>query len=785
MLFKPRKKRNINQKKITVWTSAVLLTVLSSTGCGILGKKQKPDGNTNIAAAGCLDNSKDLVNRFITGQMTQSQWKASFDCINQSLGFFQEYVRGSTPGGYTQSDMYSMVKQFLLTNKQFTPGLMTAAFDLKRALFGGDDQSLSLDQVELLKAALIHLRDITSELIPYLQLRQQANPDLNQIVGMVNAFQTAGEQLSDYIHTLPTGSLTSSTVESLITELTNSLGLPVFDDLSGKIFLTKWLIFNTRRDEMENTDWADFFKTALGVGGIYIAYQTAVGTDPTAPQGMVSSRLKNDYHFREFVWHLASLLKPYLENSIAKHNGFIPFPIFDHIVDEIPTSLLGDIPASDLKQALRPMIRKIFFSSSQMGIDQKTVDTAYGLLGDVVKNLGLADRMYERIGIDQQSVTPAVMHNALDAYESTLTDPNDKVHFTTVKNTIFNYQPTMVRDQNTGKTYAMYEKNLGYSKDQVFITLALQRLVEHLQLAYGTGNGFFQSADFHNFFEDYLYQTSHILFSLKMVDPTSVHFGEKRFSDINLFTPVSKGDAQVTVQEIVYYAMMIISSSETGSQMRAAITPICDLGQGVDILGWEYLSPACWRNQLLQTMPNYLGNFPHFQAYWNSISNTDRIQAIKWLEHGSRRGGYSNDNPVGSYDLGAFATAMYYTESLFTRFDGDWNSTLNKNEVNSAYPVFKTLIEGFAPIAGGNDFILKGAFTYIVKYRAMPDTSGNLQGLAKLGFWLIEYSLPGTQYSTDRMGVYNIMCLISSPEIPQGTDSKTIMAFNAQMCATQ
>ena len=377
------------------------------------------------------------------------------------------------------------------------------------------------------------------------------------------------------------------------------------------------------------------------------------------------------------------------------------------------------------------------------------------------------------------------MNNAINTYNSSLTKPDEVAHFASVKQAILNYQPWMIKDEATGSAYVTFQKDLSYSKDQVFLTVALERLVQHLLLAYGSGTGYFQSADFHNFFEDYIYQNSHILFDLKLIDPTSIHFGEKRFSDINLFTPISKGDSKISVQQVVYYAMMIISSSSTGKAMRETITPLCDLGQGLDILGWEYLSPTCWRNQLLQQMTKFTGNFPRFQAYWNSLSTPDKIQAMKWLEHGSRRGGYSDENPVGSFDLGAFATALYYTESMFTRFDQDWNSTLNKTEVNSAYPVFKSLIQGFAPIAGGNDYILKGAFTYIVKYRAMPDTSGNLQGLAKLGFWLIEYALPTTQYSTDRLGVYNIMCLISSPEIPQGSDSKTIAAYNAKMCATQ
>ena len=131
-----------------------------------------------------------------------------------------------------------------------------------------------------------------------------------------------------------------------------------------------------------------------------------------------------------------------------------------------------------------------------------------------------------------------------------------------------------------------------------------------------------------------------------------------------------------------------------------------------------------------------------------------------WLEHGSRRNGYTNVE-FDKFDIGAMATVLHYTENLFTRFDGDQSEVLGKSEVMDAYPVFKNLLAKKAKVT--NDYMLRGIFSYIVKYRAMPETSG-IGNLAKLGVWLAIYALPTTNYSADRLGVFNIVCQLAAPE---------------------
>ena len=91
----------------------LIMMMLSISSCGLLGSKNKPVQNSTVGGTGCLDNSKDLMGRFVSGTMAQSEWKSSFACINQSLDFFTQYVHGSNDNSYSQGDMYTLISRFL------------------------------------------------------------------------------------------------------------------------------------------------------------------------------------------------------------------------------------------------------------------------------------------------------------------------------------------------------------------------------------------------------------------------------------------------------------------------------------------------------------------------------------------------------------------------------------------------------------------------------------------------------------------------------------------------
>ena len=734
------------------------MMALSISSCGMLGSKNLPAQSSAVGGTGCLDNSKNLMGRYVSGTMPQSEWKSSFACINQSLDFFTQYVHGSNENSYSQGDMYTLISRFLITGSPVNRDLMRGAFNLKQALFGGDSSQFTKEQIDLLKNSLSRLEAITSDLIPYLNLRQDPNATYEELIQMVNAFKIAGDQMADYVGTLPVGDLSSQAITVLIEQLTITLNLPVIDGLDSKIFLAKWMMFNTRRDAIEAQDWPQFFRAAMTFGGIALAFSTADTLHN--PDGQATfNRLANDYHYREFIWNLLQEIKPNIEESIAKHGGNTPFPLFDHLIDEIPASVLNEIPAQTLKQTLRPLIRKLMLSQTQMGVDQGVIDTIYGLLGNFVQDLGLLDRFYEKTGLDLYDVPADVLTLKLTQYQDSLSGA-DKDRFTAIKNTILTYPPLLYKDTGV----ILYQHGVGYTRIQNLYVIAADRFLKHLLRTYGSGDGYFIESDFQLIFKEY----TDILFAIKFVDPTVPNFGSKRFQDIDLFTPVSDGSGRGTIPKIIHYGMEIISASTLGAKMRDEITPKCDQNLGVDIMGWTWVPAPCFRNEFHKKLDYWLTYFPRLKAYWATLTPAQQEQGMMWLEHGSRRNGYNNDD-IAKFDFGAFAAVLQYTETLFTRLDNDNNEILTKGEIKNIYPTFKSLLAKKAKMDMSQDYILKGIFTYIVKYREMPVTNG-VNGIAKLAWWLAIYTLPTTNYTADRLGVFNIVCQLAGPESAAQTD---------------
>ena len=767
---------HFNQKKNAFILTPLLLCSTLLSGCGLLGNIHKPNtGNGNVGQ-GCLNNSKDLVGRYTAGTISQAEWKQAFSCINDSLNFFTQYVRGSTQDAYTQGDMYTLISQFLLTNRPINRNLMRGAFNLKAALFGGDASSFKKEEVELLKSSLSRLSDITASLIPYLQKQNNSNLNYDDLNELMTAFKQAGDQLAEFINTLPAGSMSSDALKLLLKELGNTLEIPISNSLSDDIFLSKWFLFNTRKDSLEVADWAEVFRTAMGAGGIYIAFKAAVGNDINAPKHQVMHRLYTDYRFREFIQDLALQAKPYLDHMLKQHNGVIPFPLFDAFIEQLPSTLIKDIPTATLKSSLKPIFRKLLLAENKIGFDGAILNQLYQNLDTWVKTTGQLDRLYEKTGIDRVNASPEILKSAMTVYGASLSDPVDKTNFNLMKATLmrtdpntkqdqFIYQPMLNGDENSiHYGSVLYQTGMPYSYYQGFTILSLNPLIQLALKAYGTGNGFFVKNDFVNIIQDY----SDLLFAMKIVDQTLAHYGEKRFQDIDLFTPISNGDNQVSPEEVIHFAMMIMSSSKLSDRMRTEITPLCDAKIGTDILGWTYVNAACFRREFHERLTYWLNNFPRLKAYWSNLSAAEQKQAMIWLEHGSRRDGY-NENDIGRFDFQAFATVLHYTESLFTRFDGNLNEQLDKNEISNAYPVFKSLLAAKAKISPDLDYVIKGIFTYIVKYRSMPVTN-NLPDIAKLGWWIAIYELPTTHYSADRAGVFNIVCQLAAPETQSQID---------------
>lgn len=733
-------------------TASLFILASALTACGMLGEKAPPLNKTPPPEEGCLNQATDLMGRYSRGEISESEWKSSFECVNKNLDFFTDFVRGASKNSYTLSDMYVFASQFVMTDKPLDKKLMRGLFQLKRALLGGSSSEFTKEEIQIFKNILPKFADITAALIPYLSQTKRAT-DYHQYFELIDAFERAGEQASDIINSLPVNTLSEKALDELIVSLAKTLDVEVVDGLAEKLFAAKWLLLNSRPDAMEPQDWARLTRIGFGLGGIAIAATQA-------PHG----NAMEDYPYREFLSGLALRARPYLDSAIQAHGGNIPLPLIDELIDLVPAERLP-AQAQILKQSFRPIVRQILQSQTKTGIDTHVIDTLYKVASTWVQDMGLLDRFYEHADLNPRGVPVSIFKTAAQQFEDSLSNPEMKARFNILKTRMLAFKPMFYDNQ----PQILFTTGVDYSKIQHQVVLSLYPIVELLHDVYGSGEDYFVESDFQFVYS----QFTDILFALKMNDPTVSNFAGKRFLDLDLFTPVSNGDGKAQFNEIIYFVMMATSAGQMTAKMREEITAKCDQNLGIDILGWKWVPISCFRTEFHDRLPYWLTYFPHTKAFFESLDPASKAKVLTWIEHAARRNGLSEEN-VGRYDFKSFPTVLTYAESLFSRFDQNYNQKLDRPEILNAFPVFKILLAQKANMPMSKNTMLQGIFTYIVKYKQMPDTA-SAKGIAKLVWWLTTFKFPTTKISTDRGGVFNIICILALPESPAQQElTKTI-----------
>ncbi len=719
--------------------------LLVLTGCGALGpsedEKKKDVGGLS---QGCLNDMKGTMRRFQTGDVSESEWKSTFDCVGTSLDFFKQYVRGSTDAGYSVSDMNTFAGKFLFTNRSVREQFMQGAFYVKAALLGGRGSVLTFTEIDRVKELLQGIHKITAPLIPVLK-KVSEEPTGEVALETAEKLSKAILLFADLLDTLPVSALNDQALKLFLTETYLAMGKEEPEDLSADLFLAKWLMSNTRPDAFEAKDWSKAIRVIAKPFGLYYAFKKVPQAD-----------LLDDRSYREFVVAILDQARPMIESAIEAHGGVLPFPLLDRALRSfVGMSKLGVSEATVL-QALRPFIRKMLQSTDAIGLDKASLDTLYTLVKRIHQDLLVIDKIYEASGMNPMTTDRTRLVNAINAVSGQFTAA-EQDSFLRVKHLALDFRPLF----DDGKPSILYDPSATYSRYQL-VQLSLIRIgIEQLVRVYTNGGNRIVQADLEVVLKDF----KQLLFELEIVDPTIVEFERKRIQDMNLFMFSSDGDEYASLDELTDFGAVTVSSGTLSRKMRETITPKCDAGLGTDLLGWTWLPVGCFRTEFWNHLDLWLENFPILRSHFLNMDSQTKENVKRWIEHGARRNGYNEDN-IASYDIRALSIVLHYTETLYARLADDVTRPLTKPNIMAGYPLFKPVLKRklrqMVPIDLNNDYILKGVYTYLVRYKQIPSSFGSF---STFGLWMLTY--PSSSLSTDRTGIFNIVCLLGTPESPE------------------
>jgi hypothetical protein len=341
-------------------------------------------------------------------------------------------------------------------------------------------------------------------------------------------------------------------------------------------------------------------------------------------------------------------------------------------------------------------------------------------------DLPMLGSFYLMMRLDPTSVSKTDFANAAVGFKAMLPS-SDQTRFQDMMDLINSYHPS-TNAYNPQLSLAGTLEFSGvesYSLVHNTFLLTTHSLVEAIVEKYGSSipNGL-------NIYElELAIQADPALLAQYGINPSIANSAYRVFLDIDQFTMASDGNGSISIHEMVDYLAMVASATALSAKVRSALISTCGAGLG--------------------KLEASLDSFPKLKAYYLTLTATDKNSFMIWLEHSSRRTGYSAD-PVTGYDLFSTVLTLHKLETILARFDADQNSSLSKLEINSLYPVFKNQLAVKAKVPV--DLVLKGVLTYIFKYKTFPT-------LTQTPFvrWLATYSF--SNYSTDRKGILDLLCV--------------------------
>lgn len=710
------------------WISfGALLGAALLGSCGLLGGKSDPSPNLNVPyGTACLNNSGQKIQAYFDGTVDPDDWKSTFDCVLQALALLEKY--GINPS-LAPADVVNLAKTFLVTNQPVPLELVQAAFEVKASVLGGSKDSLTMQELSEFGQALTVIRDESTALIPLLHYRK-TSPTPAHMLQLLEGLQGATGKVGAFFQGKGMIPLSRQAMDTIARDAPKVLNLTLPAGIVDQLLVGKVILFAGSGDAVEQELWPEAFKVAGQVAGMFIAYASTTAWSPSVP---------NDQG--EFYYRLAVNARDVLETAAGKHGGGIPLTEIDQLIDTLPSNLaLGSAISHSTIEAELPIVFSRFFPSGIAGtIDSTSMNAVLDTFGKYTRGQTHLKAIFSGRGLSPKGVATDQFAAAASQYEAGLEDGNDRAGVERLIDIANHYLPQFAGDDDEITFAPGVQHSLSGLERLSWMDIAADLILSSYASTSAAGGSALTFDDFSALIDD----IRPIAVELGAIDPNVEQFAERRFREVNLFSLTSDADNALEKDEIMSYVMIIRSLAATTARMRADVEPACGGGQ-IDGMGWQYMDPECFRRVYFANADRYWNHEPELLRQYHALSGSARAEFKVDIEKAARYQGYGNQ-PLGGYDASGFLLFMLLQETLYLRFDQNWDGYLDTDEtLAAAAPMHEFIAKqaGLNPdqekILGilNEDEVLDAIFTYIMAKGEVPKM--NLPGYAKLAIWLLE-----------------------------------------------
>lgn len=691
----------------------------------------------------CLDTAAEVLQNFDRTQTKPEEVQTSLTCIKEGLLYFKSKTKGSLqdPDNYTSDQLRSFFGKFLGDKSRVSIEMAAEMMQLKAGLFAGSSFSMSKNELQSLIELIQIVIDEIENLKPHWKILLLTDVSAEVSLEQIKIVQPLLVNSLDRIIAKTELHRTDYSLEnfkSLIFEIEKFTKIGKTQTQNLEIY--KWfplvesvkgLLFGDRLDMNSRAKWKEALIMASELHRFYMIYSYQLNKNPLISKPGITAG--DD---------VLLLLINLLDSSWVMKSGGIPFQLTLNLFEALHERKLlpAGITSKGVDETYRSLVIKVFERESRnpretvAGFEKKhltILKTEYEVWKNTQKFIDTFPEFFEYSFFNEklknyqflpttrfQDVNLTVVEQSWDDWKFHFSQPFPLLYMPSGELIL----SSQVKKIPNWPWYSLARLNLKRS------------LTRSLLLGYGvkrTTNLKNEGLD-ENSLVEWFDNYSVLGVEIKAFDPRSGNPGKRSFFEANQFVMAGDGNEKIDRQEAFEFINIIFSSGLSG--LKEIQNKMKDSGcemKELDVFDNPWLNEDCFKTTLKSHFSDFFKNLPGLKHYVRELSLEQWNDLYDQLLLFSRTSEV-NKGKIETSDLRTLVVILHYIESMYIRFDLDFDDRLSKEELITGsqrfVPFFKKQFRLAAPIGGFRDrfykYVVSQGFACMVLTGKMPTFTG-------------------------------------------------------------
>ncbi len=799
--------RPSNQLKKILLTAVILVVSITLPGCSFLNDKNSKvtePRSMRMGDTACLSDTKKIMLDYLDGNESVERVEEVFTCLVKAVDSFTSKTKGqSSEAGYTLEEIQRFIIDYFADENSFSSRLLSIGFEIKSTAIGGRSNNITRVEIEKVKEILLSIKAGVHALDPHMDILlgrsisadnvpaekiDQAVAALNTFVDQVSAkfdgndgSPLAIQRIFDLVKTLRSASIDPDEEARTIKRLER------FPILASNL---KSILISGPKDRVHCNEWTAVLKTSAKMYGMMIRYKYGLA-DRSLGEGQTV----------KVTAGIISDLTSLLQQAVARNeNHMIPSESIQELLINYE-KVSGKLPLNIKSSSLATIYPKIFTNilrpsrisafkndpaaerNRPLGIGTIEVSALQYYMYNWLYGMSLSNTLFRNRDARTGADLSAELSDILKVTEATKAEGHTEIlkritRIVAIKEFLMVLDPTkrplLYTRVNTPNQHARLDAPYigGDSRDAQYraedlIRLNQTRIIVELVLrSFTVDTNRARTLDGLTTDEaEALYRDMRkVGFDLGAADPRSQRAGHRTFMEANLFMSNSDGNDYIKFREGIEWFNFVSASGshaleifntahEEWLKAAPANSPMLE-----DIFGRVKVDINSFRRHLKMNFGRYFSNLPGMASYVEQLKRQNKYEDFETsLENASRPLGHSNHR-MDSSAMRTVVPIIYYTESIFIRYDKDKSGILENDEAWDIFPIMKNTINDVSNGAANTEWKQRMVFARLLLTGEPPLDDWRKYLNTPLDWLKEKWYKP----STDRLGIINLISAIAT-----------------------